>query len=411
MAGLYPRPDWVRRFNLLGEAAGGPEQLVALDAGQLMDAARAVTGLDDFGDDAWQPALEVLVRSLDGEANLHALGRALCRAEILRMLSMRLQLVAHWRQRPDILQQPIVEPLIIAGPARSGTTILFELLALDPNLRAPMAWEAHYPLAHSGEPAERRRRAECEQEFWADIQPEFMAMHELASHLPVECLHFMAAEFCSEFWSMVAEMPTHMNWCLERQRQRHSYRWHKQFLQTLQADAEPRRWLLKTPAHLAHLPTLFEQYPDARVIHTHRDPLKCMPSTVSITATVRWMRSEQVDLPALAAAVAFGFQFCMEAVIDQRADGTLPPQQIADLHFRDLLRDPVAAVRQVYEQLGLPFDEAQMPARITGYLRDKPQGKYGQHRYTPEDVGLEAGALREQFRRYVENYGIELETG
>lgn len=392
MTALYTRPDWVRRFNLLGEAAGGPDRLIPLAADELMESAQAVTGLADFGDDPWQPALEKLVDGLNREARLNALGRTLCRAEILRMLVMRLELVDRWRQRPEILQQPVEAPLVIAGPARSGTTILFELLAQDPQLRAPMAWEAHYPLAGSGDEAERRRRSECEEEFWADIQPEFMAMHELSSKLPVECLHFMAAEFSAEFWSMVADMPEQTNWRLENNRHLEVYRWHKKFLQTLQADSPPRRWLLKTPAHLAYLPTLFETYPDARVIHTHRDPLKCIPSTASITATVRWMRSDHVDLPMLAQFVAFGFQFSMEAVIDQRTDGTLPADQIADLHFRDLMRDPVAAIRKIYQQLNLPFDETQMPERITRYLNDKPQGKFGRHRYSPEDIGLSASA-------------------
>jgi len=75
------------------------------------------------------------------------LGRVLTRSEILRVLQTRLRLQRAWQTTPAITAQTIDAPLFVVGPPRTGTTILLELLALDPQLRAPIAYEALYPLA------------------------------------------------------------------------------------------------------------------------------------------------------------------------------------------------------------------------------------------------------------------------
>ena len=201
------------------------------------------------------------------------------RGEVLRMLQTWLRLQATWSATPAIAAEPVEAPLFVVGPPRTGTTILLELLALDPSLRAPLAWEALHPLPVADDPVpsiERRgpTLSECEQEFWSDVHPEFMTMHELASDLPCECVHFLAYDFAGPHWSMLYDTPTFTGWQLEHVEHRSTrvYRLHRRMLQTFQHGSEPRRWLLKSPGHLQTLAQVFAEYPDAKVIHTHRDP-------------------------------------------------------------------------------------------------------------------------------------------
>ena len=215
-------PDWVRRLNLFGEAVGDPAALIGLDPDELLATARATTGLDDVGEadwPGWEETYRRFVTAADREASLHLLGRVLTRAEVLRMLQTWLRLQEHWRTTPAVSAEPIEAPLFVVGPPRTGTTILLELLALDPSLRAPLAWEAVQPLPRLADPtadrAERRRLAESEQELWADIHPEFMTMHELASDLPCECVHFLAYDFSGPYWSMLYDTPSFTGWQLE----------------------------------------------------------------------------------------------------------------------------------------------------------------------------------------------------
>ena len=119
-----------------------------LNGAELCTEARRRTGLSDFGDPPIEPALTILVNSLESEANLHPLGRLLIRAHLRGILEARLQLTNQWvSQRRDVEPPPLVRPLFITGMPRSGSTFLHELLAQEPALRAPRAWDAPHPPA------------------------------------------------------------------------------------------------------------------------------------------------------------------------------------------------------------------------------------------------------------------------
>lgn len=414
MAGLFERPSWVKHFNQFGPAAGGAEHLIPLDAQALKSAACEAVGLSDFGEFPWQEAYQKLLWSLNHEANLNTMGRLMVRAELLRTLQLRLRLTAFWKTHPQVLESPIVAPIVIAGAARTGTTILQEVLSQDKQFHLPYTWKCLDPLPLGEDPEVDRQgrieRASCEADFWVDVQPQLHAMHDFGAMLPTECVIFLSTDYSSDYWGMVAQMPTWDAWRLENAYYNSTYRWHKRFLQTMQyQEPADRVWLLKSPAHLAFLDVLMEVYPDVRIIHTHRDPVKCIPSTASITSTIRWERSDTVDNKALGELIAFGFQFSMENVIAQREDGRLPAAQIADIYLRDLIADPVRAISKVYAHFDLHFDPV-MATKITDYLNNKPRGKFGKHDYTMSDFGMEESALREQFKRYSEYYNIGIET-
>ena len=412
-------PDWVRRLNLFGDVVGDPRLLASLDPTELLATARASTGLDDLGEDdwpGWTDTFRRMVTAIDNESRLHALGRVVTRAEILKVLQTWLRLQRVWATRPAIRDEPIEAPLFVVGPPRTGTTILLELLALDPQLRAPIAWEALHPLRDEGDAERRRELSECEQELWADIHPEFMTMHELASDLPCECVHFLMYDFAGPYWSMQYDTPSFTGWQLENlDTLGRVYRLHRRMLQTFQHDsgdrdrdrdgAAPRRWLLKSPGHLSTLAALFGEYPDARVIHTHRDPRRFIASLVSLLAVLRFMRSDRDERLTLGPIMEMTYQLFLEQVIAQRTDGTLPNDQIVDTHFLELMSDPVAMLHRVYEQLGYHWPKGHDRA-IADYLDAKPKAKHGVHTYSFADLGLDERHVRATFAPYVAHYGI-----
>jgi hypothetical protein len=167
-------------------------------------------------------------------------------------------------------------------------------------------------------------------------------------------------------------------------------------------------WLLKTPGHLMTIDLVFETFPDAWVVMTHRDPARTMPSTVSTTAVVQWLRSESVDLATLARMIGAVFSAALGSVSERRANGDLPARFV-DVHFQDLLRDPVETIRRAYAAMAREFD-AEHEARIRQYLKQKPRGKFGVHRYTPEAWGFNSDELRASLADYIEREAIELEA-
>jgi len=325
------------------------------------------------------------------------------------VLQTWLRLQDAWTRTPAIAAITIDAPIFVVGPPRTGTTILLELLALDPQLRAPIAYEALYPLASMGERERRIALSESEQEFWADIHPEFLTMHELASNLPCECVHFLMYDFSGPYWGMIYDAPSFTGWQLEHlETLARVYRLHRRMLQTFRhevPDATPRTWLLKSPFHVSTLPALFAEYPDARVIHTHRDPRKFLASLVSILSAVRFMRSDAVDVGALAPIMQMTYQMFLDGTIAQRMDGTIPNDRIVDSHFLDLMTDPVVSLRGTYERLGLDWPNGHDRV-IHDYLGAKPKDKHGSHAYSLADVGLDEASVRASFKNYVAHYGI-----
>ena len=400
LAEHYTRPDWARRINLMGDSVGGAQHLFPFDAGELIASATASTGgLDDFGDfdGDWRARFTHLLEQLDATGKLNALGRLMTRQELLRGLRTRLLLARARREQPAIANEKVEEPLVITGPARSGTSILFELLSLDPGARAPQAWEGIHPLPWDGADADARLvLAQCEQEFWADVQPEFASIHELRSDLPVECVTLTLPSFTGGHWGMIANLP---EWVPDYPA---SMAYHRAVLQTLQHGAPKQNWVVKTPLYIVFVDLLFDTYPDAWMIHTHRDPLKTEPSGLSTLATVRWERSDEVELPEAGA----GMTDMMILLAKRRAAGELP--RVVDSHFSDLVADPVGAVEKLYGQMNRPFLGAHADA-IRRYIAAKPKGKFGRHKYSPEEWGFDTAALRERTRPYTDHYGITLE--
>ena len=463
------RPDWVRRINLMAGSVGGyARDLVPLDAGDLLDTAVAAFGGrpdGDLGDPRWQERFEALVAAVDA-AGMHVVGRLMTKQELLRSLRTRLLLTAAIDATPEITRRPVTAPVIITGPARSGTSILFELLALDPDLRAPTAAEALHPVtlpeARAGAvgaaalpesravgaaalpesravgvaalpesravgaaalpesravgaaalPESRAVGAaalpeplvlsECEQEFWADVQPEFQALHELRSDLPVECVTVTQGSFCGFHWSMIVPME---GWLPDPAV---NYAYERQFLQVLQHGAGPTQWVLKTPAHLMLLPLLFAEFEDAWVVQTHRDPAKTMPSTVSTTAMIQWLRTDDVDVDRAAQHVQAVFAAGLNGSVDLRTSGAVPAERFVDVHFTELMGDPVSTMSAAYARMGRDFTDDHAAA-VLDYLAHKPKGKFGVHRYQPEDWGFTAESLREAMAPYIDHFGVTSE--
>ena len=405
----YRRPDWARRINAMGDAVGNPRGLVSLDPDELLAVATESVGEDDFGSETWREPFRRLACALDEEADLNTLGRLMTRQELIRGLRTRLLLQRARRENAAIENEAVTAPIVITGPARSGTTLLHHLLGKDPQLRAPLAWEVAHPVPLPGDSEDRRvELAECEFDLWADIQPEQAAIHEHVARLPVECIHILALEYDPTYWVNMVNVPTWTLWRLFTDLEP-VYRFHESFLQVLQHGEAPRRWILKSPAHLGRLATLFAVYPDARVIHTHRDPLKTVPSTVSMVATIHWLRTETVPAEDLAQLIPVGFHMLLTDVIEARTDRSLPDDQIVDIQYLDLMRDPVASIERLYSELGLAFDR-RFADTIRSHRGTKPRTEHGVHGYSLEQFGLSADDLRRTFLNYTDHYGIEFEV-
>jgi hypothetical protein len=229
-------------------------------------------------------------------------------------------------------------------------------------------------------------------------------MHHNQGDLPNECIFATMNEFLSDHWGGVHEVPSY-SIHLASADHTGAYAYHRRIMQTLDRDGRVERWLFKAPSHTATLDALFRVYPDARIVHVHRDPLKTVPSTLSLMATLKWMRCDHTDPLAAAPLLAWGFGAMLDGVIEGRASGRLPDDQFADSRYADLLADPVSAVAGVYDRFGWDLT-AEAEQAMLAHLADRPQAKYGTHTYSLDDFGLSPEEERRRFTPYQQRFQV-----
>ena len=408
-----PRPDWLAAFN--DEApAMEIDSLVPLDPEELIETAKRTTGFDDFGSDEWRAPFEILVRSLDEEAELHFFGRLMTRMDILLWLQALLGIEAAFKEHPEIADEKIDRPVVIAGLSRSGTSILFELLARDAQFGSPRHWELMfpYPPPEAATYETDPRIARCEQLVtqFNRVTPTYATMHEMGANIPNECIIGQACTFISEYIPFLFQVPSYISYLYEKADWNYPYRTYKRMLQLLQFKNPRKHWLLKAPSHLNFLPTLFEVFPDARVIMTHRDPLKAQASTTNLAGTFYWMRSDKpLDVEAFEGLLDPKLMAGnLNRIIDWLESGTIPRDQCVSSLYQDLIEDPAGALEKVYDELGIEFTE-QARGSMIQYLADRPKGKFGKHQYSVGEDD-EIARKREYFARYQAYYGVPNEA-
>jgi Sulfotransferase family len=385
-----------------------------LDADQLIAQACDDAGTDDFGDagaPTWRDGLDRLLDGLTGEARLNDLGVEIAAMDVSRALKNRLQITAWCNEHPAVAEERISRPIVIVGQPRTGTTILYDLLAQDPELRAPLTWEVDAPLplpqpeTYDTDP--RIAETQATLEMSELIVPGLMAFHPMGARVGQECVRIFSGEFVSMIFSVQYRLPSYYKWLLYGAEHGPAYRYHRKFLQHLQSGV-PGQWLLKSPAHLWQLDTLLAEYPDALIVQTHRDPLNVISSVSALTSHLRRMASDEVTVADCAVQSHEEIVVGLERGMELRDSGVVPPGQIVDVQFADFIRDPFATIRTLYTRLGRELSPV-AEQRMREHLAAHP-GDGGGARYTWADTELAAGAVREQVSAYQERYGVPTET-
>lgn len=413
------RPRALRWFNTLG-ASLTPARLPRFDVDELEAAARAATGLSDFGDPRYRPALERLAWSLEHEARLHPIGRLIQRARLLDALESRLRLEAMVRAFPDIEAVELGPVIVIAGLQRTGTTKLHRLLAADPDTRALASWESLDPIP---DPADiragadvdraRRRRARLAREGLRYMAPDFFAVHPIECEEPEEDILLLDLCFSSQTPEATLHVPSYAAW-VEGQDQRFAYEHLLRCLKLLSWLRGPRRWVLKSPHHLEQLDTIAAVFDRPTVVWTHRDPRETTASFCSMVAHGRGLFSDAVDPHEIGRHWLAKIRRVAQRGAAARGRDDLA---ICDVHYADLVADPLAEVARIYACAGLALTREAVAAMRKHDGVHRPR-RYGAHDYALADFGLtparvdeELGFLRELAPRARSGAGAGSDAG
>jgi hypothetical protein len=337
---------------------------------------------------------------------------AAIRPQVQRLLVNRLRLAADRRHYPGIADVKIERPLFIVGFSRSGTTLLHSLLAEDPEVLAPQSWHLLTPSPPPGAMpvcAGRMAMAQRVVEQWIDFCPSQGTMHpyiDKGAHQLMEDEEIYSLDFRNAYPYEYYRVPTaELNVKLGADAVG-AYRFHREFLQHLQWNTGKSRWVCKTPGAQHHLAALFEVYPDALCVWTHRPLADIYASNVALRAlTYDTISGQPNDWSRQARAHAEAMKAAFDRLL---ASALIDDARILHLPFRELAADPVAAVKKIYARRELGFSPA-YETRLRGWLAapENQVDRYGRYPYSYAAFGLDQRWIEELFADYSRRFGLE----
>jgi hypothetical protein len=314
------------------------------------------------------------------------------------------------KRHPEIAAVKVVQPWVVLGVPRGGTTFLHALLAQDPANRSPETWEASYPSpppsaeSFENDPRIARWVAESSQGaggvFRDTSNADAMKKRLIGAKLPQECGVLMMPVMRDLYiWALVRIM-NYTAWYLDADL-KPAFSFHKKWLQHMQWRAPRERWVLKSPNHAVNLPYLLNEYPDARIIQTHRSPIAGISSFASLISTYRQTTCRYVDPHSLGMEILLMTQAHTDRPMAYRRAN--PHQHIIDLSHRELTSDPLGSIRRIYSG----FDTELTPIaerRMRAFIEANPQGALGEHKHRLENFGLSEGLVREVLGEYYHEF-------
>ena len=377
-------------------------------ATELVETAKRRCGLVDFGQGEFFEALSRLLDSCQDEARLNLIGKIALKTDVVETLCARLQMERDREFYPDITRQEIREPLFIVGLPRSGTSVLHRLLGADPEHRSPLMWEVRSPSPPTRYDEKRRiQRARQGCNFFNWVAPTFRYVHTVGAEIPQECVSLMTPTFLSDQFDAMYYVPSYRAWFF-RQDLRPAYEYHRRFLQHLQFRRGARRWILKAPTHMFAMPALLSAYPDALFVQTHRTPVDAMASVSSLVTILRSAFSDAVD-PVIVGREAIDYwSKTMDKFLRER--DRLANNRICDIQYDEIRREPIRAVRRIYEYFGWSLSH-EAERRMRALVASQAKRQSANHRYNLSQFGSAAGEVLSVFATYSRRFGLALPSG
>lgn len=402
---------WPERVvNAGGHAIGAVSRhpIPSLQPQDLISEAMHHTGLTDLGHDWPDQSFHALTHALSWEAHLTQLGRMFAHRQVSRDVSMRLRIVDVLTRRPEVLDRPVVRPILMVNMPRAGSTLLQFLLARAPETRSLWPWEIADPVtAAEGSPEAVRavqRRTRRHYRLVDRLVPAYRDIHPMTVDEPEECNGLLARSFVSLDLASIYRVPSYVDHVLSTDL-RPAYRNLKAQVQLIQRTEPPRRWVLRSPAHLFGVDAALEVFPDAVVVQLHRDPLASLASFCSLAATLRQANSRPVDLHSLGPRWMDLWAQGLERSLAARI--TAPPgATFVDVDYRDLVARPLEVVERIRHEVSedpIPLNSGVIQTRVDA-------GHRNPHRYEPEWFGLDPVAVAERYADYSERFGLTMSS-
>lgn len=276
-------------------------------------------------------------------------------ASLITCVHSAIWLIQEAFQRHKMRRVPRVrDPIFILGHWRSGTTLLHEMLIRDPRFCFPTTSQCfdpnHFLLTQHVMPKimpflmPTKRPMDDMPTGWDRPQEDEFALCLMGQPSPYEQIGFPNDPFRS----------------LDALDQRgfsekKKARWAgvlAEFLSRVASQHPGKRMVLKSPPHMARIPALVQQFPEARFIHIVRDPLAVYPSTLKLWKSLyRYHELQVADGTQLEPYVLECGRRMFAAFEAGRS--AIPPGRLIEVRYEDMVADPERVLTRVYRAAGL----------------------------------------------------------
>jgi len=401
-------PDEKRRAL---EAADG-EPLDMSVAGVLA-AARAQTGLDDFGPADFEERLGRLLGEVRTDTNVWRTAKAQFVGFCVKAAANRLKNRDFLKRNAQIEDIVIDRPIFIVGLPRSGTTHLENLIAADRRLRYLPVYLGSEATPTPGEkpgtdgkdPRWLRSSAHWER---MRSNPIMEALHEHSPDHACGENELQMPDFSTYQWEWMGNVPGWRDYYLSHDQTPH-YAYGRTMLKAISFQfPNERRWILKGNQHSEQLPALMSNYPDAFIVQTHRDPLAILQSVLTMRGLSVLANQKKPDIEAHVAYWVDRIERMLRAYI--RDYKKISDNRRVDLLFQDIIADDIGSAQRVLEGAGLPATP-ESARDLQDYMAHHQRGRAGRVVYDlAGDFNLNLGQLRERFRFYTDLFPVRHEV-
>lgn len=387
--------------------------LIPLTREALFAEARRRAGLQDFDEQGFfKPFIEPMemqLKDMRETAQLSPGGHVAQSERILAGLVNVLRMVDDLKKHPEIRQEKTEVAAIVAGLARTGSTMLHRLLANHSSMTAPIWWEVTYFAPFPGEKVNgdlRKEAARAQVKWMCDNMPDLISIHPMDADQPDEEVIAMEQLFVGTAAEAQMYLPNYVAY-LEQLDMHPIYEFLRLFLQYLQWQEPSRRgkkWVLKAPCHLTGLKTMLEVFPEAKVIMTHRDPVATIPSFASFCYTLCKLASDHADPKYVGPHWSRRWGNALKDFLAVRAAN--PKERFIDVMYEQQIKDPVGVAMEVYRRMGLPTDD-QTKAQVSAWIAENGRDKRAPHKYSIDTFGLTEEGLKKDYAFYREAFGFK----
>ncbi|WP_059016701.1 sulfotransferase [Mycobacterium sp. M26] len=318
---------------------------------------------------------------------------------------------------PALRRKEIRQPVFIVGHARSGTTYLHHMMANDPRFSYVLLWEMFFPSLI--EKKVLRAVLRWDQRFGGRLRKRIDILdqrlfaksnqvHESGLFAPEEDEFLLTTSCASGFWVVQYPQAQHLDFYYvderwpARKRRRAMEFYRECVRRQLVLNGPGVMHLSKAPIHCGRVQSLIDTFPDARFVVPVRNPYETIPSFLKLMqyAWSARKRSEPDMRESFASFVESSYHYYQHPLDVLDAHPEVPS---AILNYSDLVTDPAATMRSVYEQIGLDM----VPEQEKTLASEKGREYRSGHSYSLEEFGLEADGIRTHLAPLFDRFGWE----